>query len=165
NIAKFGGDPSKVVIMGQSAGASSVVQQTFSPLSKGLFRGAVMSSGCNWGTPGTSLAEGEKTGLEIQKSMKAATLEDMRNVPADRILAMQAENQVGVSVQGFRTGGIIDGYFMPKAQMEILKAHEINDIPIIASFNHDESQSPLFQARTAAEYKEIATRMFGPEAT
>src|SRR5206468_4765896 len=37
NIAKFGGDPSKVVIMGQSAGAGAVVQQTFSPLSKGLF--------------------------------------------------------------------------------------------------------------------------------
>src|SRR5262245_37138026 len=37
NIAKFGGDPSKVVITGQSAGAGSVVQQTFSPLSKGLF--------------------------------------------------------------------------------------------------------------------------------
>jgi para-nitrobenzyl esterase len=164
NIAKFGGDPSKVVIMGQSAGASSVVQQTFSPLSKGLFRGAVMSSGCNWGTPGTSLAEGEKTGLEIQKSMKAATLEDMRNVPADRILAMQAENQVGVSVQGFRTGGVIDGYFMPKSQMEILKAHEINDVPIIASFNHDESQNPLFQAKTIAQYKEIATQMFGHDA-
>jgi para-nitrobenzyl esterase len=164
NIAKFGGDPSKVVIMGQSAGAGAVVQQTFSPLSKGLFRGAVMSSGCNWGSAGTPLADGEKTGLEIQKSLKAATLEDMRSVPADRILVLQAENQVGVSVQGFRTGGVIDGYFMPKTQMEILKAHEINDVPIIASFNHDESQSPLFQAKTVSEYKEIATRMFGQEA-
>src|SRR2546428_2491865 len=150
--------------MGQSAGAGAVVQQTFSPLSKGLFRGAVMSSGCNWGSAGTALAEGEKTGVEIQKSLKAATLEDMRNVPADRILALQAENQVGVSVQGFRTGGVIDGYFMPKTQMEILKAHDINDVPIIASFNHDESQNPLFQARTAAEYKEIATKMFGHDA-
>src|SRR5262245_2831553 len=164
NIAKFGGDPSKVVIMGQSAGAGAVVQQTFSPLFKGLLRAAVMSSGCNWGTAATSLADGEKTGLEIQKSMKAASLEDMRNVPADRILAMQAENQVGVSDQGFRKDGVSDGYFMPKTQMEILKAHEINDVPIIASFNHDESQNPLFQAKTVSEYKEIATRMFGQEA-
>src|SRR5215467_12574226 len=164
NIAKFGGDPSKVVIMGQSAGAGAVVQQTFSPLSKGLFRGAVMSSGCNWGSAGTPMADGEKTGLEIQKSMKAATLDDMRNVPADRILAMQAENQVGVSVQGFRTGGVIDGYFMPKSQMEILQSHQINDVPIIASFNHDESASPLLQTRTVAEYKETATRMYGADA-
>src|SRR5262245_48059498 len=78
NIAKFGGDPSKVIIMGQSAGASAVVQQTFSPLSKGLFRGAVMSSGCNWGGAGTTLADGEKNGLEIQKGLGATSLEEMR---------------------------------------------------------------------------------------
>jgi len=48
NIARFGGDPAKVVISGQSAGAGSVSQQMFSPLSKGLFRGAIMWSGCNW---------------------------------------------------------------------------------------------------------------------
>ena len=58
NIAKFGGDPAKVIISGQSAGAGSVVQQIFSPLSKGLFRGAVMLSTCNWTGEGTPLADG-----------------------------------------------------------------------------------------------------------
>jgi para-nitrobenzyl esterase len=164
NIAKFGGDPSKVVVTGQSAGAGSVVQQIFSPLSKGLFRGAMMSSGCNWGGTGTPLAEGEKTGMEIQKRLKAADLAAMRNVPADRILAIQNETQVGVSVQGVRVGGIIDGYFMPKTQMEILKAHEINDVPIIASFNHDESASPFSAAKTVAEYRAAADKLYGKDA-
>ena len=45
NISAFGGDPDAVTIMGQSAGAMSVQQHSFSPLSAGLFRGAVMSSG------------------------------------------------------------------------------------------------------------------------
>lgn len=166
NIAKFGGDPARVVIMGQSAGAGSVVQQTYSPLSKGLFSGAVMSSGCSWGsTTGTSLADGEKNGLEIQKRLGAANLAEMRDIPADKIIAAQTENQVGASVTGgIRASGIIDGYFMPKTQMEILRAHEINDVPIIASFNHDESTSALMNAQSVDEYRGIARRMYGADA-
>ena len=45
NIAAFGGDPEAITIMGQSAGAMSVQQHCLSPMSVGLFRGAVMSSG------------------------------------------------------------------------------------------------------------------------
>ncbi len=164
NIAKFGGDPTKVVISGQSAGAGSVIQQTFSPLSKGLFRGAVMWSTCNWTGDNTPLAEAEKTGVEIQKALKAETLEDMRNVPADRILAIQGENQVGLSITGFRTGGVLDGYFMPKKKADILAAHEINDVPIIASYTHDEGSNALKQTKTVAEYKAAAATMFGAAA-
>jgi para-nitrobenzyl esterase len=166
NIARFGGDPSRVVIMGQSAGAGSVIQQTFSPLSRGLFSGAVMSSGCSWGSAtGTSLADGERNGLEIQKRMGAANLAEMRALPADRIIALQNESQVGVTVtSGVRASGIIDGYFMPKSQAEILKAHEINDVPIIASFNHDESVNALMNAQNVDEYRGIARRMYGADA-
>ena len=45
NISSFGGDPEAITIMGQSAGGMSVQQHCLSPLSRGLFRGAVMSSG------------------------------------------------------------------------------------------------------------------------
>ena len=45
NIASFGGDPENITIMGQSAGAMSVQQHCLSPMSKGLFAKAVMSSG------------------------------------------------------------------------------------------------------------------------
>lgn len=45
NISSFGGDPSKVTIMGESAGAIAVSMLCASPLAKGLFRGAISESG------------------------------------------------------------------------------------------------------------------------
>ncbi|MCX7036336.1 MAG: carboxylesterase family protein [Proteobacteria bacterium] len=165
NIARFGGDPSRVVIMGQSAGAGSVVQQTFSPLAKGLFRGAVMSSGCNWEGAQTSLADGERNGLEIQKRLNAASLAEMRDIPADRIIALQNESQVGVNVNtGVRAGAVIDGWFMPKAPLDLLRAGQANDVALIAGFNQDEAVSALMNATSVEDYAAIARRMYGADA-
>ena len=172
NIARFGGDPSKVALMGQSAGAGSVTAQIFSPLSRGLFSEAVMSSGCTWASSGLmgpepTLAQAEEVGLQIQKLLGASNIEGMRQVPADRILALQQEFQVGANKSGVRTGPIIDGYFTPKSQLEILKAHENSDVPIIASSNGDDldsNMSPLTKATTVRQYEEIARRMYGDKA-
>jgi para-nitrobenzyl esterase len=133
-------------------------------MSKGLFRGAIMWSACNFSGDNGPLATAENTGVEIQKALKAANLDEMRQVPADRILGIQGENQLGLSITGFRTGGMMDGYFSTKKKADLLAAHEANDIPIIASFTHDEGASPLKQAKTVAEYKAAAVKAYGDAA-
>jgi para-nitrobenzyl esterase len=168
NIAKFGGDPDRVLIMGQSAGAGSVVSHIFSPLSKGLFRAAVMSSGCNYKQDGQALAEAETAGLAMQGRVKAADLAALRNIPADRILAAQSENQLGLSVSGVRIGGpIVDGHVLPLRKAEALARGAVNRVPIIASYTSNDlafGLEPLLAAKTVADYNAAADKLWGEAA-
>lgn len=53
NINKFGGDPDNITIFGESAGSASVSFHLVSPMSKGLFKRAILQSGvsnASWAT-------------------------------------------------------------------------------------------------------------------
>lgn len=52
NIASFGGDPSRVMLTGQSAGSEAVSAHLLSPASAGLFRRGLMESCSITFTPG-----------------------------------------------------------------------------------------------------------------
>lgn len=167
NIARFGGDPARVTIAGQSAGAGSATAQIFSPLSKGLFQRAFFSSGCNWSADWATLAAGEETGMKIQQLLSAADLNAMRQVPADRILALQSENQVMASRQGVKAVPVIDGYFALGSPRTLLQRRMFNDVPLIASSNHEDidyESNPLTHVKTAAEYEAIARKAYGANA-
>lgn len=57
NIAAFGGDPAKVTIFGQSAGGDAVCALLASPMSAGLFSGAILHSGaCHINSPDVTQA-------------------------------------------------------------------------------------------------------------
>ena len=168
NIARFGGDPDKVLITGQSAGAGGVAANIFSPLSRGLFRGAMMSSGCNFTGDMMTLPDAEKVGVQLQQRLQAADLAALRQVPADRILAIQSETQLGVRVEGIRVPGIIvDGYALPAQKSQLLGSGAINAVPIIASYNGDDidiGQHPISRAKTLVDFRAMAAQLYGPAA-
>ena len=165
NIEQFGGDPTKVVISGQSAGAGAVSLLQASPLAAGLFRGVVAMSGGTWrdgGQGGVPLRDAERIGLDVQEALHAGSIAEMRDVPADRLLALQAERQLMYSGGGtIRARTNIDGYFLPDTPANLFAAQRANDVPVIAGFANDEGRHPLRQAESAADYRAIAHETYG----
>ena len=133
NIAAFGGNPEKVTIMGQSAGAMSVQTIVCSPLSEGLLMGAVMQSGgglYNHIFHGLSIEEAAEAGKRFMEIAGAESLADLRKIPAEELVAVNGKLMMEwmMAGKGFPFSPVIDGYLLKKGYDETIAAGEIPDI-------------------------------------
>ena len=174
NIARFGGDPRRVTIAGESAGAQDVALQQLSPLARGLFRGAIQESGtAGFGVPPRSLAQNEAVGALFAKAAglaSDATAAQLRALPVDRVLAAQE----AVVVPGLEDNSfiwlqaVVDGRVLRDTPAHLLARRRASPVPLIIGTNARElplhgdlAAAPGIVARAFGRHADAAIAYYG----
>ncbi|MEM1348095.1 MAG: carboxylesterase family protein, partial [Myxococcota bacterium] len=170
NIARFGGDPSRVMLFGESAGAVNTCTLLASPLAKDLFSAALMQSGtCAAETLADIEAEHKAVTDTIAECAGATnTLDCLRRLPKET-LARAMPSSVGVGADRgtpgsrVRFGPVVDGRLLTDDPIAVFRRGEHNKAPFAIGSNAEEMrESRLLTLRvsTAMEY-ENTIRLIG----
>lgn len=144
HIQAFGGDPTRVTLFGESAGAASIGVQLLSPLNHNLISGAIMQSGnaaVSWAfdTPAVALSK-SLTVANMTACTSGSSFADigacLRGVHIDALLAVWYSGPLPT----------VDGYFLHDAPLALLQSGNFSNVNILLGSNLNEGSSFILSA-------------------
>jgi para-nitrobenzyl esterase len=156
HAAAFGGDPGRVTVAGQSAGAAMVSSLLTTRAARGRFRAGVVLSGSGW-------VRSPEQAADVEAALAAELDGEPATVPAAELV------RAGAAVAARTTPGdpvgvpflpVVDGTVLPVAPLDAIRAGALADVPLWVQTCRDEmalflpDADPAEQARLTAGWWE-----------
>ncbi|MDH3352105.1 MAG: carboxylesterase family protein [Gammaproteobacteria bacterium] len=136
NIRQFGGDPDRITVFGESAGAEDILALMFAEAARPLFDRAILQSSSGYGINKVSLAAEQARGVKLAQLLgldASESLEQLRRVPADKLLHVYEE-----AFSEYFHSPAVDGQLITEATWEGIQAGRFADHELIMGTNADE---------------------------